>query len=221
MLVRSIQATIGSALVAFLLLNQNVFAAPQRNYNQDPNREFRTIIDDLRLSSNNHETELRENEEKFKTYEAMIDALRKQINEASKNHKEQLKSSNTSIDIKLGDLEMISKGLVTDLKILKNNANETAAAIAQYKISLQEIEKVIELQNQNIQNLQLALKALMDVMQAKDVADSSSKTYRVKSGDSLEKIAQTHQTTIKALKELNGLANDRINIDQKLKLPDK
>ncbi len=52
-------------------------------------------------------------------------------------------------------------------------------------------------------------------------AASRSQTYTIKAGDTLTKIARTHGTTVPALKELNGLRTDRINIGQKLKLPAK
>jgi LysM repeat protein len=52
-------------------------------------------------------------------------------------------------------------------------------------------------------------------------AAPAAETYTVKSGDTLTKIAREHGTTVTALKELNGLKIDRINLGQKLKLPAK
>lgn len=48
-------------------------------------------------------------------------------------------------------------------------------------------------------------------------------TYKVKSGDTLEKIARKHGTTVAALQAANGMSknNTRINIGQKLKIPAK
>lgn len=43
--------------------------------------------------------------------------------------------------------------------------------------------------------------------------------YLVKAGDSLSVIAHRHKTTVKALQEVNGLKNDRIQVGQKLVLP--
>jgi LysM repeat protein len=43
--------------------------------------------------------------------------------------------------------------------------------------------------------------------------------YVVKSGDTLSRIATRNNTTVSALKQLNGLTTDRINVGQKLKLP--
>ena len=46
-----------------------------------------------------------------------------------------------------------------------------------------------------------------------------TKEYKVKNGDFLGKIAAEHGITVKCLKEMNGLQNNNIRIDQKLKVP--
>ena len=43
--------------------------------------------------------------------------------------------------------------------------------------------------------------------------------YLVKSGDTLSRIAKTHRTTVKAIKEANNLTTDRLSIGQKLDIP--
>jgi LysM repeat protein len=52
-------------------------------------------------------------------------------------------------------------------------------------------------------------------------SSSSTGIYVVKAGDSLTRIASQHGTSVKALKSLNGLKTDRINVGQKLKVPVK
>jgi LysM repeat protein len=52
-------------------------------------------------------------------------------------------------------------------------------------------------------------------------APSAEKTYTVKSGDTLMKIAKTHGVTIKALRSANNLRTDRIKVGDKLKIPAK
>ena len=47
----------------------------------------------------------------------------------------------------------------------------------------------------------------------------ATKTYVVKSGDSLSKIASENGTNVRTLKELNGLKNDRVFVGKKLKVP--
>lgn len=50
-------------------------------------------------------------------------------------------------------------------------------------------------------------------------AGNPGSIYVVKSGDYLGKIATKNNTTVKRLRELNGLSTDRIRVGQKLKLP--
>ena len=47
----------------------------------------------------------------------------------------------------------------------------------------------------------------------------ATKEYKVKNGDFLGKIAAEHGVTVKCLKEMNGLKNNNIRVDQKLKVP--
>ena len=90
--------------------------------------------------------------------------------------------------MKLNSLETTTKGLVADLKQFKNHANDTAAALAQYKQKLTELEKILEIQNQNLDSLQAAMKSLTDALQVKNnFSGSSEKTYKIAPGDSLKK----------------------------------
>lgn len=52
-------------------------------------------------------------------------------------------------------------------------------------------------------------------------AVSGENIYVVKSGDTLSRIATQQGTTVKAIKQLNGLTTDRITVGQKLKIPVK
>jgi LysM repeat protein len=50
-------------------------------------------------------------------------------------------------------------------------------------------------------------------------ANGGGKTYTVKSGDTLTKIARRHGITINQLSEANNLRTSRVNVGQKLKIP--
>lgn len=52
-------------------------------------------------------------------------------------------------------------------------------------------------------------------------AADKGKTYKVKSGDNLTKIAKAHGTTVKALRAANNLSTDQIKVGQALKIPSK
>lgn len=53
----------------------------------------------------------------------------------------------------------------------------------------------------------------------KKVSTATYKKYKVRSGDTLSVIAQRHHTTVSAIKKLNHLRSDRIDIGQVLKIP--
>ena len=54
-----------------------------------------------------------------------------------------------------------------------------------------------------------------------EAAPAGEAVYKVKSGDTLTRIAKSHGTTVKTIKSLNGLTTDQIKVGQKLKLPVK
>ncbi|MBA2728842.1 MAG: LysM peptidoglycan-binding domain-containing protein [Parachlamydiaceae bacterium] len=199
---------------------QNPVPAPNSSPEAIAIRNLRENIDAMRHGQNNHENEIRVFAEKFDSIETIIDSLRSQLRESSRAHKDNLNASASDLDSKIADLELVTKGAASDLRQLKEHANESSNVLTQYQQRLRDLEKVSEQQAQQINNLQSALKAITEIL-GKDSDDPSSKIYRVKSGDSLEKIANANQTSIKVLKELNNLTNDRIIINQKLKLPEK
>jgi LysM repeat protein len=54
-----------------------------------------------------------------------------------------------------------------------------------------------------------------------DVAGSAEKSYTVKSGDNLMKIAKANGISLKSLRSANALKTDQIKVGQKLKIPAK
>ena len=50
-------------------------------------------------------------------------------------------------------------------------------------------------------------------------AGSSSRVYKVRSGDTLSSIARQFATTVPALKQLNGMTSDRIKVGDSIKIP--
>jgi LysM repeat protein len=216
--------------VAVVLTTATVSGAPRRYSSEEDNstvlREIRDNMEDLRHEVRNHEAEIRIYDEKLGTMESSIDTLRQQINETHQANKDVLKENSTNSELKLTSVDTTVKGLVTDLRQLKTHANDSAIALGQYKQKLLELEKIIEAQSQNIENLQAALKSMMDAMQVKSggsvaytESSTSGKTYRVRQGDSLEKIARSQGTNITALKEVNNLSNDKIIVGQNLRIP--
>ena len=209
-----------------------VQAAPIGNYAPLPEtiQKINTNIGELRQRSHNLEVEVNQIEERFGSMESIVDGLRKQVTELSRSVRDQSEASKVSLESRMGNIELMSARMHSDLQLFKTRYNDTSTSTSQSKQNLQELKQQLqaqdvklEQQERNIENLQIALKVLTEALQVGDDKEGSFSVieYRVKAGDSLDKIAQTHGTTVKALKELNGLTTDRIKINQKLKLPAK
>ncbi len=223
--------------IAFLIIfgvSFHIGAAPKKYYiRQDKNvspqafEELHNLIDDIKYEAANHETEMRMLQEKLGNQEIAVDSLWKQLNDASVVNREKIRDALEQVEMKLANLEGSSSSSLKDIDYLKSHLNE----VSQQKQKITHLEKVVEVQNQNIEHLQAALQALMDALQIKDVSVltddhyhplSSAPVYQVKAGDSLEKIARKNNTTVSKLKEINHLtgSNDLIIVGQKLKLPE-
>ncbi|MBA3817107.1 MAG: LysM peptidoglycan-binding domain-containing protein [Parachlamydiaceae bacterium] len=224
-------------LLFFCVFSCGELSAVRNRYYDDENatlvKEMRDSLDDIRHEVNNHESEIRIYDEKLKNLENIIDSVRDQVSESSQAHKEQLKGNSNTLESKITSIENIIKGVVTDLRQFKTHANDSSIALAQYKQKISELEKIVEQQNQNLDHLQAAMRSLMEALVVKESAPSKPSAvsmtaeisapglYRVKAGDSLEKIARLHQTTVSVIKDLNGLSHDRIVVGQVLKIPEK
>lgn len=188
-------------------------------------REMRDSIDSMRHEVDNHETEMRMFGENINNQETTLVSLRQLIQESNQSNKDQIKGGTNALEMKIAHLESLNKSLIADMSQLKNHVNSFTDSLTQYEQKIRELERKMTVQSQNIDNMQEAIRSLVDAMQFKEsknyiAPEGSSKVYRIKAGDSLEKIARNNNTTVKALKEINHLTNEnRIVADQIILLP--
>jgi LysM repeat protein len=94
-------------------------------------------------------------------------------------------------------------------------------ALAQYKDKINEVERHISLHNQTLAEVMKVkdhLKILSDMI-ATEGEGRSLQSYRVKAGDSLDKIAKEHKTSAETLRKINHMNNDLILAGQDLLVP--
>jgi LysM repeat protein len=206
-------------------------AQPKRYMNRSSIDEVHCLIDDMRYATSNHETELRMFEEKLKNQELALDSLWKQFNDSTPLAKEQIKDSLKPFEGKISDIESKTSLALVDLKHLKSHANEGGEALSQAKKKIASLENELSVLNKNLDHLHAAVKSIMEALHLKDsnfemesVKESglvASSTYKVKAGDSLEKIAKKHSTTVSKLRDINHLSDgkDLIVVGQSLKIP--
>lgn len=190
-------------------------------------RQFKIALKDLRHELSNHESEIRMFEEKLQNQETMIDQIRQQLANDLQTQKDYTRATSVNLEGKIENLDHSVKGLMTDLRQLKTQANDSVEVLTQYKQKFAEFGELIDVQNQHMANLETALRSIMDVLQAKEAATQlaaakateTGKTYKVQSGDTLEKIARAHKVTVQILRDRNQLSSDRIVVGQTLKIP--
>ncbi len=170
-----------------------------RGNNDHVIEEMKTEIADLKHSLHGTEVELKLLEEKFETREAREMASPK--------------GEVASLQRKIGLLEKTVDKMSGDLKSLMSYANQTTTSLSHYRDQIQEIDRKLG----EVSKLRSTLSQISKTYAAPETATQN--TYRVKSGDSLEKIARMHQTTADALKKNNQLSSDKIAIGQELKIP--
>ncbi|EKE08435.1 MAG: hypothetical protein ACD_17C00167G0004 [uncultured bacterium] len=178
--------------------------------------EVQTNLDDLRHDINCFQTELQILDGRIKYYENTLTSLKHQDLEKQQAKIDQLAVQVHNLERKWLVLEESQKDDLQELKSLSSHANETTAALLQFRNRVDELESEIHLQNRRfdeVANLKTNIETLAKGLYGQ------YKTYKVKAGDSLDKIARIHQTSIEKIKELNNLNHDLIVIGQELKIP--
>lgn len=178
--------------------------------------EVQTSLDDLHHDINCFQTELQILDSRIKYYESALAALKQQDIEKQQTKINQMSLDLNSLEKKWGLIEKMQASDAKTCQQLSSHANETTVALIQFKQRMEELEREILSQNQRFEefaqvrgNIEALAKSLKP----------SYKLYKVRQGDSLEKIAQAHHTKIEKIKKLNQLEKDLIVVGQELKIP--
>lgn len=184
------------------------------------NQSISRSLQNLSYSVNNQDQEIATLKQKFHNQETILDSMHAEVKELIKAAKESQKNSGEKVDSRLKSMEKNLDKLVSDLKQFKKHANDSSSSLGQLEKKLKEQEEISSLQAQQIKDLESALRTLANALQVKAPSSTcSSGEYRVKAGDSLEKIAKENGTTIEAIKRENNLTKNTIYPGQKLHIP--
>lgn len=181
--------------------------------------EMRIELSDVKHTLSNTQVEMQLLEERLKTQDQTL--------QKNKNQNTTLASSSEQklliIEKKISQMEKMQDKLASELKQLSSHANQTTVSLTQYQSRMKELESELSSQSKLIDelgDLKTTLKSITQAMKGgQSSLPSSSGVYKVKQGDSLEKIARMHQTTVDALKKSNHLTSTKIVIGQEIKIP--
>lgn len=167
--------------------------------NQDHHlfEEMKTEIADLKHALHGTEVEVKLLEEKLENRDA-----------------EPAKGDVAAMQRKIALLEKTIDKMNAELRSLMAYANQTTASLTQYRDHIQEIDRKLD----EVGKLRSTLSQISKTYTAPEAA-SSTQSYRVKSGDSLEKIARKFHVAVEALKKDNQLTSDKIVVGQELTIP--
>lgn len=147
-----------------------------------------------------------------KTYELWIHKEKSALVASLQNELAQLSMKKS--DRMLADIESSAPGEKPHSHRIRRG--ETLSKIAQvYGISIDYLKEINNLEGHSIhpgQTLRLSARSYQ-------ASPKGGHTYKVRSGDTLEKIAKRYDISIDNLKDINGLNNSRIYAKQKLIIP--
>lgn len=183
--------------------------------------ELRTELADVKHALNSAKVEMQIVEEKLKNQDQSFSAFKNHPSQKGQAQQD-LAQQIGQIEKRLGQLEKVQEKVHGDLHALSNHANQGAQVLNQCREKMQSLEQEIAVQNKRLDDvakLKNTLTSLSKTMQQTTAEGTSAHSYKVKAGDSLEKIARRYHTTADTLKKLNGLNHDRIIIGQEIQVP--
>lgn len=207
-----------AALLLFFLLPLTPLNAVVQKPQNPIGAEIKASVDRIKHELDNHDLEIQLLDQKLDNLQEVIQNFRQQLIENHEDHQELVKKNASSQESRLDDLEATVKKMLQDLKSFQVHVNNSAEAVMHMEEKMNQLAQSSLAQHANMEIMQTTLASLADALQLQ-LPNKEVKIYEVRDGDSLGKIAMNHKTSIKVLKDLNGLTQDKIRKGQKLKLP--
>ncbi|MBY0529273.1 MAG: LysM peptidoglycan-binding domain-containing protein [Rhabdochlamydiaceae bacterium] len=168
-----------------------------------------SILDELRLELSDVKHELKS---ALVDLNILDEKVRKQESPKTQPHLKTDSAQLTALEHRLTQLEKLLDKAVADLRFLNSNTNKALQKI-------QDLENELSQHDQKLDEVNKLKGTLTSISKAIGApAQSAESSYRVKAGDSLEKIARAHKISVESLKKLNQLQSDKIIIGQELKV---
>jgi len=211
-------------LLGILLLASctSEFAAMQgkKEYHDLALDELRIEVADIKHTLSTQQMEISLLEDKIRDKDHTISSLTKEMSGKKILKLEQFFEEISSLERKISQLERIQEKTTVDVRQLSVHANQASAALGQYRDKIHDLERELQVNLHKLEEIGKIRNTLSSISKAVSGKPSTGfTTYKVKSGDTLGKIAQDHHITVETLKKYNDLANDKIFVGKELKIP--
>ena len=180
--------------------------------------EVQTNLDDLRHDINCFQTELQILDGRIKYNENALTTVKQQDLEKQQLKLEQVSVQLQALEKRLGSSEKSRDATSQEFHQLTSHAQETTAALLQFKSRIEELEKELVSGQRRFEELGKLKGTIEGLAQSLRTSDPY-KVYKVRPGDSLEKIAKLYKIGVDKIKKANGLHQDLIVVGQELKIP--
>jgi peptidoglycan DL-endopeptidase LytE len=190
-------------IISWVFLACSLEARPKSGTYANPDvDELRLEIDDLKHALHTTQVDLSLLDEKHK----------KQDNQEA--------GGLSSLSLQVSSLEKKVLSLETTLNKISSDLRTLNTALSQTTTQIHQVETQLSSQDERLNEVNKLKGTLTSIAKAVGNAptSSSTNTYRVKRGDSLEKIAKDHHTSADALRKINHLSSDRIIVGQELRV---
>ena len=181
--------------------------------------EVQTNVDDLRHDLNCFKTDLQIIEGKIQNQEKQMEVVKQQQISQTLARLDVLTEKFKNLDTKLIKVEKHQEETFADLNKLSMHSKEVISSLTQYKDKILELEKNLIAYSKRFEEVKKLKQTLEAIAATLKINVDGFVFYRVKAGDSLEKIAKLHKTTVENLKKINNLEQDLIVVGQELKIP--
>lgn len=203
-------------IIAVLYCAPSVHARPQSGtYTSSDMEELRIEIDDLKHALNTTQVELGLLDERLKKQSVSLSSVKGQGSQT--NSMSSISAQVAGLEKKVGHLEKTLEKAASDLRALNSSVGQTLSKIQSLETDLSCHDKRLE----EVSKLKSTLTSISKAIAApSQTLPSKVKTYSVKAGDTLEKIAKSQGVSVDAIRKINNnLQKDRIIVGQELRLP--
>lgn len=180
--------------------------------------ELRIELEDVKHALKITQVDLGLLEERLKKQDNTVAGIKGQSNVKELNSLSMLSAQVNGLEKKISSLEKTLEKAANDLRALSSASTQAIHKIQEleqnFLVHEKRLDEIVQLKG-TLTNISKAIS-----QRTLTEAAPATKSYRVKAGDSLEKIARSHHLSVETLKKINNIPNDKIIIGQELRLPD-
>lgn len=196
-------------------------ARPNSGFYTNPEvDELRVELDDLKHALKTTQVELNLLDERLKKQDNALTSVKGQTQGRDASSLSLLSAQVSSLEKKVSGLEKTLDKASNDLRTLSASVSQSLTKIQNLELDLSSHDKRLEEVSKLKGTLTSISKAISQRPSVDMPSSGSTKAYRVKAGDSLEKIARINRVSVDSIRKINNLSTDKIVVGQELRLPD-